>query len=139
VSQLWNSPITWSSKQQTLYTISTAKVEYIAQAYTAKELLFLGPLLGELSYDEGDIDPVRLNIDNQSAIKMALNPVNYSRTKYIRNYYYIVRQLISETRELEIVYINTSAIVADCMTKPVGPNKFALVPTILGLAPEVII
>jgi len=46
---------------------------------------------------------------------------------------------VSETRELEIVYINTSAMVADCMTKPVGPDKFALVPTMLGLAIEVII
>jgi len=70
---------------------------------------------------------------------MASNPVNHSRTKHIRNYYHIVRQLVSETRELEIVYVNTSAMVADCMTKPVGPDKFALVPTILGLAMEVII
>ena len=44
-----------------------------------------------------------------------------------------------ETQELEIVYINTSAMVANYMTKPVGPNKFALVPAILGLAIEVII
>jgi len=46
---------------------------------------------------------------------------------------------VSETRELEIVYVNTSAMVADYMTKPVGPDKFALVPTMLGLASEVII
>jgi len=46
---------------------------------------------------------------------------------------------VSETRELEIVYVNTSAMVADYMTKPVGPDKFALVPAILGLAMEVII
>jgi len=46
---------------------------------------------------------------------------------------------VSEIRELEIVYVNTSAIVADCMTKPVGPDKFALVPAMLGLAPEVVI
>jgi len=45
---------------------------------------------------------------------------------------------VLEIRELEIVYVNTS-MVADCMTKPVGPNKFALVPTILGLTPEVVI
>jgi len=70
---------------------------------------------------------------------MASNSVNYSRSKYIRNYYYIVRQLILEIRELEIVYVNTSAIVANYMTKPVGPDKFALVPAILGLAIEVII
>jgi len=46
---------------------------------------------------------------------------------------------VSETRELEIVYVNTSAMVADCMTKPVGPDKFALVPAMLGLATEVVI
>jgi len=46
---------------------------------------------------------------------------------------------VLETRELEIVYVNTSAMVANCMTKPVGPDKFALVPAILGLAIEVVI
>jgi len=46
---------------------------------------------------------------------------------------------VSETRELEIFYVNTSAMVADCITKPVGPDKFALVPAMLGLAMEVII
>jgi len=70
---------------------------------------------------------------------MASNPVNYSRIKYIRNYYYIVRQLVLEIYKLEVIYINTSTIVADCMTKPVGPDKFALVPAMLGLAIEVVI
>jgi len=70
---------------------------------------------------------------------MASNSVNYSRTKYIRNYYYIVRELVSEIHELKIIYVNTSAIVADCMTKSIGPDKFALVPAILGLAIEVVI
>jgi len=46
---------------------------------------------------------------------------------------------VSEIHELEVIYVNTSAIVADYITKPVGPNKFALVPTILGLASEVVI
>jgi len=44
--------------------MSTAEAKYVAQAHAAKESLFLGPLLGELSYNEGDIDPVRLNADN---------------------------------------------------------------------------
>jgi len=46
---------------------------------------------------------------------------------------------VSEIQELEIIYINTSTIVANYMTKPVGPNKFAYVPAILGLAIEAII
>ena len=70
---------------------------------------------------------------------MASNPVNHSRTKHIRNYYHFVRQLVSETHELEIIYVNTSAMVADCMTKPVGPDKFAHLPAMLGLAMEGVI
>ena len=70
---------------------------------------------------------------------MALNPVNYSRTKHIRNYYYFMRQLVSETYELEIIYINTSAMVINCITKPVGPDKFAYIPAMLGLAIEGVI
>ena len=50
-----------------------------------------------------------------------------------------MRQLVSETRELEIVYINTSAIVADYITKPVGPDKFAYISAILGLATKGVI
>jgi len=46
---------------------------------------------------------------------------------------------VSEIYKLEIIYVNTLAIVANYMTKPVGPNKFDLVPAILGLAIEVII
>jgi len=46
---------------------------------------------------------------------------------------------VLEIYKLEIVYINTSTIVANYITKPVGPDKFALVPTILGLASEVVI
>jgi len=46
---------------------------------------------------------------------------------------------VSETRELEIIYINTSTIVADYITKPVGPDKFALVSTILELATKGVI
>ncbi len=46
---------------------------------------------------------------------------------------------MSETYKLEIIYINTSVMVIDYITKPVGPNKFVYLPVILGLAIEGII
>jgi len=46
---------------------------------------------------------------------------------------------VSEIQELEIIYVNTSAIVANYMTKPVGPNKFAYILAILGLATKGVI
>ena len=138
VFQLWNGPISWSSKLQTLCTDSTAEAEYVAQSNAAKEALFLGQLLAELGYDGDDIMPVRLMGDNQSAIKLANNPVNHARTKHIRNKFHLVREMVNETGELSIGYVNTADMVADGMTKPIAPNDFPPCRYKLGLSPNVI-
>jgi hypothetical protein len=44
VFQLWNGPISWSSKLQFLCTDSTAEAEYVAQCNPATESLFLSQL-----------------------------------------------------------------------------------------------
>jgi len=46
---------------------------------------------------------------------------------------------VSEIYKLEIIYISTLVIIINYITKPVGPNKFAYIPAILGLAIEGII
>jgi hypothetical protein len=46
---------------------------------------------------------------------------------------------VSEIYKLEIIYINTSVIVTNYITKPVGPDKFAYLPAMLGLAIEGVI
>jgi len=46
---------------------------------------------------------------------------------------------VSEIYKLEIIYINTSVIIINYITKPVGPNKFAYIPVILGLVIKSII
>ena len=77
VFQLWNGPIVWSSKRQSLVSDSSAEAEYIGQANAAKEAMFLTQLLEELGYKGNDLKPVRIIADNQLAIKLADNPVNY--------------------------------------------------------------
>jgi hypothetical protein len=62
--------------------------------------------------------------DNQAAIKVATNPVNHQRTKYIRNKFHFVREMVSETGELTLEYSNTAIMVADGMTKAIAPNEF---------------
>ena len=136
IYQLWNGPISWSSKRQDLCTLSTAEAEYVGQANAAKEALFLSQLLREFGYDEGDVRPVRLLADNQSAIKMASNPVNHSRTKHIRNKYHFVRELVAETGDLVMGYVPTSDMLADGLTKPLGPQLFLPYRAMLGLAPR---
>lgn len=40
--------ISWSSKKQELIMLSTAKSEYVAATYTAKEALWLCRIIGEV-------------------------------------------------------------------------------------------
>ncbi len=74
--------------------------------------------------------------NNQVAIKMATNPINYPTTKYINSNYYIIREIVAKIGILQINYIPTAAIITDRLTKPLGPIKFMAFSTILGLASE---
>jgi len=68
---------------------------------------------------------------------MATNPVNYLGTKYIKSDYYYIRELISEFNLLRIEYVPIVDILANGLTKVLGPTKFHLFKTELGLAPSV--
>ena len=60
--------ILWSSKKQTLVTLSTAKLEYVAATYAAKEALWLQQLIGKVFHPIKK--PITLYSDSQSAIAL---------------------------------------------------------------------
>jgi hypothetical protein len=62
--------------------------------------------------------------DNESAIRMADNPVEHSRTKHIDIRYHFLRD--SPTRgDIEISYVNTKDQLADIFTKPLDEKTFS--------------
>ena len=74
--------------------ILSAEAEYISVFDVAKKALYLSALLKELNYNEGNIKPVILRINNQLVIAMSKNNVFHPRTKHIRLRYYYVRELM---------------------------------------------
>jgi len=68
---------------------------------------------------------------------MATNPINHLGTKYIKSDYYYIRELISEFNLLYIKYVLIADILTNGLTKALGPTKFHLFKTELGLAPSV--
>jgi len=80
---------------------------------------------------------VLLKADNQAIIKIATNLVNYLGTKYIKSDYYYIRELISEFNLLRINYVPIVDILADRLIKVLGPTKFLIFKTALGLASSV--
>jgi len=66
---------------------------------------------------------------------MALNPINYLRTKYIDLCYYVVREIVAEIGKLRIDYVKIDDILADRLTKALGSYKYKDNVKRLGLRP----
>ena len=74
--------VSWRSKKQSVVSRSTAEVEYRALSQGLSEMLWVKHLLGELKLLRKG--PLRVWCNNQSAISIANNPVQYDRTKYVK-------------------------------------------------------
>jgi hypothetical protein len=66
---------------------------------------------------------VPLLCDNESAIRMADNPVEHSRTKHIAIQYHFLRDH-QQKGDIEISYINTKDQLVDIFTKPLDEQTF---------------
>jgi hypothetical protein len=61
--------------------------------------------------------------DNESAIRMADNPVEHSRAKHIAIRYHFLRDH-QQRGDIEIAYVSTKEQLADIFTKPLDEKTF---------------
>lgn len=73
--------ISWRSKKQNTYALSSAEAWYRVMTTTSKELAWLKNLLLELRL--GDLQATKLICDNQATLHIASNPIFYERNKHI--------------------------------------------------------
>nr|AEJ07943.1 Ji4 putative pol protein [Zea diploperennis] len=117
---LGRSLVSWASKKQNSVALSTAEAEYIAAGHCCAQLLWMRQTLRDYGYK---LTKVPLLCDNESAIKMADNPVEHSRTKHIAIRYHFLRDH-QQKGDIEISYINTKDQLADIFTKPLDEQTF---------------
>jgi hypothetical protein len=108
----WEDP--WPSKKQNSVALSTTEAEYIAAGHCCAQLLWMRQALRDYSCK---LSKVPLLCDNESAIRMADNPVEHSRTKHIDILYHFLRDH-QQKGDIEIAYVNTHNQLADIFTKP---------------------
>ena len=70
------------------------------------------------------LSKVPLLCDNESAIRMADNPVEHSRTKHIYIQYHFLRDH-QQKGDIDIAYVNTHNQLADTFTKPLDEKTFS--------------
>jgi hypothetical protein len=85
---LGRSLVSWASKKQNSVALSTAEAEYIAVGHCCAQLLWMRQTLRDYGYK---FSKVPLLCDNESAIRMADNPVEHCRTKHIAIRYHFLR------------------------------------------------
>jgi hypothetical protein len=124
-----NIAISWISKLQKTVAISSAEAEYIALKEATKESLYLQNFIKELfnynSLKEYNVfNKVKIiKTDSLSAIELAKNPIYHARTKHVDITYHFVRENLL-SNNIELVYENTSTILADNLTKATSIPKF---------------
>jgi hypothetical protein len=117
---LGRSLVCWSSKKQNCISLSTAESEYVAAASACTQLLWMRQTLK----DFGVIwDKVPLLCDNESAIKIAYNPVQHTRTKHIEIRHHFIRDHVARG-DIELSYVCTKEQLADIFTKPLDEARF---------------
>jgi hypothetical protein len=85
----WEDP--WChglQKKQNSVALSIAEAEYIVGCHCCAQLLWMRQTLRDYGYK---LSKVPLLCDNESAIRMADNPVEHSRTKHIDIRYHFLR------------------------------------------------
>ena len=81
---------------------------------------------------EKQAEPTNIHCDNQSVVKLAHNPVYHARTNHIELQHHFVGEKI-ESKEIKLMYCNTSDNVADIFTKPIGKIHFEILRQKLGV------
>jgi hypothetical protein len=117
---LGRSLVSWSSKKQTSVALSTTKVEYVAAGQCCAQLLWMTQTLRDFGYN---LSKVPLLCDNESAIHMADNPVEHSRTKHIDIRHHFLRDH-QQKGDIEVYHISTENQQADIFTKPLDEKTF---------------
>jgi hypothetical protein len=87
------SLVSWSFKKQNSVALSTAEAEYISAGSCCAQLLWMKQTLLDYGVKFNEIP---LLCDNESAIKIANNPVQHSRTKHIDIRHHFLRDHVSK-------------------------------------------
>jgi hypothetical protein len=92
-------------------------------------LLCMKQTLRDFGYE---FKKIQLLCDNESAIKLANNHVQHSRTKHIDIRHHFLRDHEAK-RDIELCHVNTENQLADIFTKPLDETRFCFLRSELNI------
>ena len=128
--KMGSGAISWSSKLQSIVTLSTTEAEYVAAVSAGQEIIWMRHLLSEMGYNL-DV-PSKLLIDNQSALSVARNPEHHGRMKHLDLRYFWLRDEVQK-KHISVDHQRTDEMPADLLTKSLARDKVEKFRAMMGL------
>lgn len=117
---LGRSLVSQSSKKQNCVSLSIAEAEYIAARSCYAQLLWMKQTLKDYGID---MKNVPLYCANESAIKIAYNPIQHSKTKHIQIRHHFLRDHVLNGNSI-IDHVKIDDQLAHIFTKPLDERRF---------------
>jgi len=121
VIKLGGAAVSWESTKQSNVALSSTEAEYIAASETAREVVWFRVLLAEIG--KAQAAPTPLRIDNETAIRMALEDGNQGRRKHINVKHHYLRELVTDGF-VTLEWVPTAEQQADILTKATSRKQF---------------
>jgi len=125
-------PIIWKSALQTYVAGSTLEAEFTNFMPAIKAAIWVHDMLKELGLPQPL--PIRIESDSTNAIANANDPYFGSRIRHMDIKYKWVKEQIAQCT-VEPVYVPTTDMAADGLTKPLVPEKHTHFLELLNLQP----
>ncbi|KAE8734503.1 hypothetical protein F3Y22_tig00000764pilonHSYRG00191 [Hibiscus syriacus] len=105
---------TWMSKKQPIVTLFTCEAEYVAATSCVCHAIWLRNLLKEIGLIQEE--PIKVCVDNKSAIALSKNPVFHDRSKHIDIRYHYIRECVARN-DVEVEYVKIRNLVSKKRTR----------------------
>lgn len=111
------TPITWTSRKQSVTAQSTTEAEYMAVSEAAEQVIWVRHFLYAINGRNHTYSgPTTIYEDNRGAISLADNPIDHLKTKHIAVRYHAIREHIGNG-EIRLGHLATDKMIADALTK----------------------
>jgi hypothetical protein len=124
--------VSWKCSTRKCICLSSLEAETVFMSLAAQEAVFLSRLAISLNLINNDDLPLTLFGDNQGAISAAKNHRVSSRTKHIAIRDLFIRDMVTKGL-IVLVWLSTKEMVADLLTKCLGPTRFLYLKSLLKM------
>ena len=129
MSILGHMLVSWSSKKQKSFALSTVEADYIATGNCCAQILQIKQQLSDFGLSMNNIP---IFCDNTSAINITKNIVQHSRTKHIEIRHHFIRDHVLKN-DISIEFVDSLNQIADIFTKPLNEAQFVKIRRELGM------